>query len=187
MNEPVSPETRFIRIPGVFRLETGGILREPRIAYRTWGTPSDEAILVCHALTGNADADQWWPGLFDAGQPFDPERNYVISSNVLGSCYGSTGPTDIQPKKTRPWGSRFPSVTVRDMVTAQARLLDELGVKRLKLVIGGSMGAMQVLEWAAMYPEQVDAIVPIAVGSSQSAWAIGLSDTQREQINTTAQ
>ena len=186
MSEPVSPDTRFFESPGVFRLEYGAELRGARVAYRTWGRPGPEAILICHALTGNADADDWWGGLFGPGRAFDPGADFIVSSNVLGSCYGTTGPTSYPAGSVDWYGARFPAVTIRDMVKLQAALLDHLGVKRLKLVIGGSMGAMQALEWAAMYPERVGAAAAIAAGPAQSAWAVAFSEAQCAAIESDA-
>ncbi|HET7307484.1 MAG TPA: homoserine O-acetyltransferase [Gammaproteobacteria bacterium] len=174
-----------LRLKEPLELESGQTLAGVEIAYRTWGQLNgarDNAVLICHALTGSADADEWWPGLFGAGRAFDPTRDFIICSNVLGGCYGSTGPATAIPGALRTWGPEFPSVMVRDMVHAQAALLDALGVERLKLVVGGSLGGMQVLEWAALYPERVDAIAPIATTARHSAWAIGLNEAQRQAI-----
>lgn len=175
-------ETRFFQLGGDLPLESGRSLTRPTVAYRTWGNPDREAVLICHALTGNADADDWWKDLFKAGSICDPGSNYVIAANVIGSCYGSTGPTSIDPETSKPYGASFPAITVRDVVASQRALLDELGVERLKLVIGGSMGGMQALEWAAIHPEIVGATVAIGTGPTQSAWAIALSEAQRAAI-----
>ncbi|MEN8239509.1 MAG: homoserine O-acetyltransferase, partial [Actinomycetota bacterium] len=169
---------RTIRVPGVFPLEGGGTLRDVNVEVRTWGRFRTEATLICHALTGSADADDWWRDLFGRDRIFDASDSFIVSMNVLGSCYGTTGPSS----HTEP-GS-FPGITIRDMVHLQKSVLDQLGVEYLDLVIGGSMGGMQVLEWAVLYPEKVGTIVPIGVGSSQSAWAIGLSEAQRGAIRT---
>jgi homoserine O-acetyltransferase len=176
--------TRYLELPGIFRLEGGGRLDGVRVAYRTWGEPKAEATLICHALTGSADADDWWGGLFGPGRVFDPYRDYIVAVNVLGGCSGTTGPTSAQPGRLAPYGPDFPDVSIRDMVRLQSLVLSHLGVARLRLVIGGSMGGMQTLEWALMYPERVDAIVPIGVGAAQSPWAIALSETQRQAIVT---
>jgi homoserine O-acetyltransferase len=138
-------------------------------------------VLVCHALTGSADADRWWGPLLGPGRALDPERDFVVCSNVLGGCYGTTGPTSPRPDG-RPWAAAFPDVSVRDIVRVQAALVEALGVKRLRLVIGGSLGGMQVLEWALSFPEQVEAIAPIAIAARHSAWAIAISETQRQAI-----
>jgi homoserine O-acetyltransferase len=167
-------------VPGVFPLEGGGTLHDVTVEVRTWGRFRKEATLICHALTGSADADEWWRNLFGTGSLFDPGRSYIVSMNVLGSCYGTTGPSSGHGFE------EFPKVSIRDMVHLQKAVLDQLGVRYLDLVIGGSMGGMQTLEWAVLYPEFVDTIVPIGVGSSQSAWAIALSEAQRSAILTAA-
>lgn len=181
----VSRETRVLTLAEPFELECGAALPGVDIGYRTWGrlgASGDNAVLVCHALTGSADVDAWWGPLLGPGRALDTDRDFVVCSNVLGSCYGTTGPASRRPGQRRRWGPGFPAVTVRDMVRLQARLLEALGVHRLRLVIGGSLGGMQVLEWAATFPERVDAIVPIAAPGRHSAWAIGLSEAQRAAI-----
>lgn len=181
----ISPQTRTLTLAEPFVLESGAVLPAIEVAYRTWGRlapAGDNGVLVCHALTGTADVDAWWEPLLGPGRALDTERDFVVCSNVLGSCYGTTGPASRRPGQRRRWGPDFPAITVRDMVRLQARLLDALGVRRLRLVIGGSLGGMQVLEWAASFPERVDAIVPIATPGRHSAWAIGLSEAQRAAI-----
>jgi homoserine O-acetyltransferase len=165
-----------VALAGVLPLEGGEELHDVNVEVRTWGRFRKEATLVCHALTGSADADNWWGGLFGQGRLFDPAESFIVSMNVLGSCYGTTGPT------SSPEPGTFPTVTIRDMVHLQKIVLDQLSVTHLDLVIGGSMGGMQVLEWAVLYPEFVSTIVPIGVGSAQSAWAIGISEAQRSAI-----
>jgi len=185
--EHVSSATRFVELPGGHTLESGAHLPEARVAYRTWGrldSAADNAVLVCHALTGSADADRWWGGIIGPGHALDPDEDFIVCSNVLGSCYGTTGPTSAAPGGRPCWGAEFPAVTVRDMVAAQARLLDALCVRRLRLVIGGSLGGMQALEWAASFPERVDAIAALATCGRHSAWCIGLSEAQREAIRS---
>ncbi|HPC82121.1 MAG TPA: homoserine O-acetyltransferase [Thermoanaerobaculaceae bacterium] len=181
----VSPDTRIVPLAEGFELECGAVLPEVEVAYRTWGrltASGDNAVLVCHALTGSADVDSWWGPLLGPGRALDTDRDFIVCSNVLGSCYGTTGPASRRPGQRRRWGPDFPPITVRDMVRLQARLLDVLGVRRLRLAIGGSLGGMQVLEWAATFPERVEAIVPVAAPGRHSAWAIGLSEAQRAAI-----
>ena len=161
------------------------MLPEAHVAYRTWGGldhGGENAVLVCHALTGSADADRWWGGLIGARHALDPSSDFIVCSNVLGSCYGTTGPTSPRFGPGRPWGPDFPAISVRDMVRLQAQLLGAMGVRRLRLVIGGSLGGMQVLEWAALFPGLVEAIAPIAVSGRHSAWCIALSEAQRSAI-----
>ncbi|MFM7251683.1 MAG: homoserine O-acetyltransferase [Ilumatobacteraceae bacterium] len=184
---------RFFAIPPErpLALDTGEMLRGVTIAYETWGTLSpnaDNAVLLCHAWTGDSHAagpaedghptPGWWEGLIGPGAVVDTDRWFVVCSNVLGGCQGSTGPATAHPDDGRPYGSRFPVVTVRDMVRAQARLADHLGIRRWHSVIGGSMGGMQVLEWAITFPDRVRTLVPIATCAystpQQIAWgAIG--------------
>ncbi|AFY61302.1 homoserine O-acetyltransferase [Synechococcus sp. PCC 6312] len=181
----ISPETQFYQHPQPLTLELGGTLTGVQVAYRTWGqlNPSgDNGVLVCHAFTGSADVEQWWEPLLGPGRCLDPTQDFIICSNILGSCYGTTGPTSINPLTQTPYGPEFPAITIRDMVHLQAELLKALGVKQLRLAIGGSLGGMQVLEWAVLYPEMVRAIVPIAVSGQHSAWCIGLHEAQRQAI-----
>jgi homoserine O-acetyltransferase len=180
----VSPETRRLDLPEL-ALELGGRLAAVRVAYRTWGTLAPDganAVVVCHALTGSADADLWWTRLFGPGRSLDPERDFIVCSNILGSCYGTTGPAELDPATGTPWLGTFPAITIRDMVRVQHALMTALGVKKVRMVIGGSLGGMQVLEWALCYPELVEAVVFIASTARHSAWCIGLSEAQRQAI-----
>ncbi len=178
-----------------FALEGGGVLRNVTLAYETWGTLDEHgtnAILVCHALTGDSHAvgprqpghptTGWWDGLIGPGRAIDTDRWFVVCVNVLGGCQGTTGPASAHPDDGHPWGSRFPVVTVRDWVRTQAMVADRLGVRRWHSVIGGSMGGMQVLEWALMYPERVSSIVPIATALAASAQQIAWWSTGRRII-----
>lgn len=181
----LSPDTRFLDVPAPVLLESGQSLEGIRIAYRTWGdaaNAADNAVLICHALTGSADVDAWWPGIIGEGKAFDPRRDFIVCSNILGSCYGTTGPVSLRPGSRERYRAAFPRISVRDMVEVQRRLLDHLGVRRLAVVTGPSLGGMQALEWAAMYPERVDSIVPIGVGGRHSAWCIAMSEAQRHAI-----
>jgi len=182
--EHVAPETAFLRLDEPFPLESGAVLDGVTVAYRTWGRLApgrDNAVLACHALTGSADMDRWWPGLLGPGRALDPGSDFVVCSNVLGGCYGTTGPASPGPSGA-PWGPDFPAVSVRDLVALQARLLERLGVRRLRLVIGGSLGGMQALEWAVAHPGRVGAAVALAAPARQSAWGIALSCVQRAAI-----
>ena len=181
---PIDARTRFLELEGPFVLESGVVLPQVRVANRTRGSRSpagDNAVLVCHALTGSADVDRWWGSLLGPGRALDPERDFIVCANVLGSCYGSSGPRSERSSGWL-WGSAFPAVTVRDMVQAQERLLDALGVGELRLVVGGSLGGMQVLEWALCDPARAAAIAPIATCGRHSAWSIALSAAQRAAI-----
>jgi len=175
---------RTLTLDDPFELECGSVLEGVGVAYRTWGRltqEADNAIVVCHALTGSADADLWWGDLIGPGKALDPERDFIICSNVLGSCYGTTGPTAPAPRSDAQWGADFPEVTVRDIVEVQRRLLDTLGVKRIRLVIGGSLGGMQALEWSLL-DDRVEAAVVIAASARHSAWCIAQSEAQRAAI-----
>jgi homoserine O-acetyltransferase len=181
----VSPETRVLELQGPLALELGGELPRVQVGYRTWGTLDREggnAVVVCHALTGSADADQWWARMFGPGRALDPERDFIVCSNILGSCYGTTGPTSIDPATGAPYRGTFPAITLRDMVRVQHALVTALGVRRIRMVIGGSLGGMQVLEWALLHPELVESVVFIASTARHSAWCIGLSEAQRQAI-----
>lgn len=185
LKKQIAPQTRFLTLPGRFVLENGAQLEELQIAYRTWGeldNAAENAILICHALTGSADVEAWWPEIIGKGKAFDPEHDFIVCANILGSCYGTTGPATLKPCKSERYRADFPRVTVRDMVEAQRLLLDELGVQRIELVTGPSLGGMQALEWAASYPERVGSVVPIGVGGRHSAWCIGVSEAQRAAI-----
>ncbi len=167
-----------------FELESGVWLREVPVAYKTFGRLNrrrDNVIVVCHALTGNAAVDAWWSGLLGPGRALDTRRYFIVCANVPGSCYGTVGPTTIHPETGRPYGPAFPRVTIRDMVRLHRKLLDSLGVEQVYAAIGGSMGGMQVLEWA-FEGSYVQRIIPIAVGGRHSAWCIGWSEAQRQAI-----
>lgn len=164
--------------------DSGYELPEPTVAYQTWGSLNrhrKNAVLVCHALTGNTKADEWFSGLFGEGKTLDPERHFIICPNVLGSCYGTTGPSSMNPKSGKPYRTDFPIVSVRDMVRLHQRLLDSLGVQGVELVIGGSLGGMQALEFAIM-DLRVRSAVVIGMGKAHSPWAVGISHTQRQAI-----
>jgi len=185
LQDQIAAETSYFRLPGNFTLENGEVLREVVIAYRTWGRrehAAENAILICHALTGSADVDAWWPNIIGAGKAFDPAHDYIICANILGSCYGSTGPVSQKPGTHERYRADFPRISIRDMVELQRVLLDELGVDHVELVVGPSLGGMQALEWAVSYPQRVGAIVPIGVGGRHSAWCIGISEAQRAAI-----
>ena len=180
-----SPETRVLRLEAPFDLEQGGRLPSVEVGYRTWGTldaDGGNAVWICHALTGSADADQWWTRLFGPGRSLDPARDFIVCSNILGSCYGTTGPTSLDPATGEPWHGTFPAITIRDMVRVQRALADRLGIRRIRMVVGGSLGGMQTLEWGLLYPELVESLVCIASTARHSAWCIGLSEAQRQAI-----
>ncbi len=174
-------------------LECGQTLAPVEIAYRTYGTlnaAASNAVLVCHALTGDQYVAEpnpvtgrpgWWASLVGPGKPIDTDRFFVICSNVLGGCMGTTGPLSSRPEGGL-WGTEFPPVTMADMVRAQAMLVEALGISRLFCVIGGSMGGMQVLQWAAAFPDRVFAAVPVATAAHHSAQNIAFNEVSRQAI-----
>ena len=176
-------------------LECGKSLSPFTLAYETYGELSparDNAILILHALTGDAhvagyyspdDAKPgWWDLMIGPGKPLDTRRYHVVCSNVLGGCKGSTGAASINPRTGKPYALTFPMVTIGDMVRAQARLMDHLGIPRWLAVMGGSMGGMQALEWAALYPERVESVLAIATAARQSAQGIAFDEVGRRAI-----
>ncbi len=176
------------------RLDSGAELGPFTVAYQTYGTLDADranAILVCHALSGDqfvaephpvTDKPGWWDAMVGPGRVIDTDRFFVVCANVLGGCMGTTGPMDVNPRTGRSYGTAFPVITVSDMVRAQALLLDHLGIDTLFCVIGGSMGGMQVLEWAVRYPERVCAAVPIAAAARHSAQNIAFHEVGRQAI-----
>ena len=187
LQDQITADTQFLRVPGDFVLESGEALPDVEVAYRTWGDPAnaqDHTILICHALTGSADVEAWWPGIIGEGKTFDPAHDYIVCANILGSCYGTTGPVTVKPGTEERYRADFPRISVRDMVELERVLLDNLGIDRVELVTGPSLGGMQALEWALMYPDRVGSVIPIGVGGRHSAWCIGISEAQRAAIAT---
>ncbi len=176
------------------KLDAGVELSPFQIAYKTYGSLNAErsnAVLVCHALTGDQHVasehpvtgkNGWWDTMVGPGKPIDTERYFVICPNVVGACMGTTGPSSTNPNTENPWGLDFPVITIRDMVRAQAMLLDHLGIEQLFSVAGGSMGGMQVLQWAASYPERVFSALPIASATRHSAQNIAFHEVGRQAI-----
>jgi homoserine O-acetyltransferase len=165
-------------------LECGRTLTGVTLHYAVYGrlnAARDNAVLVCHALTGSALVGSWWPEVFAPGAVLSLEHDFVICINMLGSCYGSTGPGSVNPETGEVYGPDFPLVSVRDNVRAQALLLDSMGIRRLRLVLGGSIGAMQALDWAILNPERVERGLIIGV-SPISAMALALNHLQRQAI-----
>lgn len=180
---------RFVDV-GTIPLERGGEVPDVRIAYETWGELAPDgsnAILILHALTGDSHVvgevepghptPAWWPGLIGPGCPIDTDRWFVVAPNVLGGCQGSTGPASPSPDGT-PWASRFPQLTIRDQVLAEQRVTDHLGIDAWAAIIGGSMGAMRVLEWAVMFPDRVRGIAPLAVSATATADQVAIQSIQ---------
>jgi homoserine O-acetyltransferase len=191
---PLPGHRAFLGRDTPLQLDCGAELADFPVAYQTYGALNEDrsnAILVCHALTGDqfvaerhpvTGKDGWWSLMVGPGKTVDTNRYFVICVNVLGGCMGSIGPAEIAPTTSEPWGLRFPIITIADMVRAQAMLLDHLGIQQLFAVIGGSMGGMQVLEWAALFPERVFAAVPIATASHHTAQNIAFHEVGRQAI-----
>lgn len=175
-------------------LENGAALPELQVAYQTWGTLNaahSNAILICHALTGDqfvlgphpiTGKPGWWEQIVGPGKPIDTDRYFVICSNVLGGCMGTTGPRALNPQTGAPYGLDFPVITIGDMVEAQARLIEALGIDHLLAVVGGSMGGMQVLEWSARYPARVASAICIASAAHHTAQNIAFHEVGRQAI-----
>jgi homoserine O-acetyltransferase len=206
-------ETQYLDLRGPVQLDCGRALHPVRVAYETYGTLSprrDNAIMVCHALSGDAHAagyskaaagqstrdgfgadDRdgtagkglgWWDGMIGPGKAFDTDHYFVISTNLLGGCRGTTGPSSLDPETGRPYGSDFPVITVADMVRTERAFLDELGIERLAAVAGGSLGGMQAFEWAILYPDRVDAVVSIASTHALHPQGMAWNAIARESI-----
>ncbi|ABQ69356.1 homoserine O-acetyltransferase [Rhizorhabdus wittichii RW1] len=196
---PMTDDSRFglarsVTLAGPLRLDGGARLAPVEIAYETYGSldaDGGNAVLICHALTGDQHVASthpitgkpgWWTRMVGAGKPIDPARHFIICANVLGSCLGSSGPGTIDPATGAPYAMRFPVITIRDMVRAQAILLDHLGVGTLAAAVGGSMGGMQVLQWAATYPDRLRSAVAIASTARHSAQNIAFHEVGRQAI-----
>ncbi|GAB2964378.1 homoserine O-acetyltransferase [Hymenobacter coalescens] len=176
---------QVLSLPEPLPLECGGRLDGVQIAYHTYGTlnaAGDNVVWVCHALTANADVLSWWPGLFGAGHYFDPADWFIVCANVLGSCYGSTGPASPVPPHHRPLYQAFPRLTVRDLVAAHEQLRQHLGLQRIHTVIGGSLGGQQAVEWAIQQPKVFEHLVLLATNAQHSPWGIAFNEAQRLAI-----
>ncbi len=188
--------TQFVHFPEnqPLAMDAGVLLAPLTIAYQTYGTlnaDKSNAVLICHALTGDQHVANihpvtgkpgWWGTMVGPGRPIDTDRYFVICSNVVGGCMGTTGPTSLNPATGKAYGLDLPVVTIRDMVRAQAMLIDHLGIDQLFCVAGGSMGGMQVLQWAALYPERVFAAMPIAAAARHSSQNIAFHEVGRQAI-----
>jgi len=184
----------FAYPPNELLLESGDKLGPITLAYETYGTlnaDKSNAILILHALSGDAHAagfhsgelvPGWWNNTIGPSKAFDTDNYFVICSNVIGGCQGSTGPASINPETDKPYGLDFPLITIKDMVTAQAQLIRHLGIEKLLCVAGGSMGGMQVLQWVASFPEMVRAVIPIATAAKHSPQQIAFNEVGRQAI-----
>ncbi|MBN2150331.1 MAG: homoserine O-acetyltransferase [Candidatus Lokiarchaeota archaeon] len=180
----------FADPPNELALETGKKLGPITLAYETFGilnAEKDNAILVCHALSGDSHVSGeggWWSDFIGPNKAIDTNKYFVICANVLGGCAGSTGPSSINPATGKPYAMDFPIITIRDMVAAQARLVEHLGIPKLLAVIGGSMGGMQAIEWAISYPDGVQAVIAIATASGLPPQGIAFDEVGRQAIIT---
>jgi homoserine O-acetyltransferase len=184
----------FAKGPHPLRLQSGRTLGPVTLAYESYGRLNEDrsnAILVCHALSGDAHAaglsaeDQtpgWWDGLIGPGKALDTNQYFIVCSNVVGGCKGSTGPSSINPNTGKPYALDFPLITIADMVEAQRHLIDHLGIEKLLCVIGGSMGGMQALQWASSYPDRVCSVIPIATALKHSPQQIAFNEVIRQSI-----
>ena len=187
-------ETKYHRIDSPVELECGETLEDVVVAYETYGELNKEknnVVFICHALTGDAHAagwhegdkkPGWWDILIGPGKALDSEKYFIICSNVLGGCKGTTGPSSINPKTSKPYGISFPVITIKDMVTVQKALVDSFGINEILAVIGGSMGGMQVLQWMISYPEMVKKAIPIATTGRSSPQQIAFNEVGRQSI-----
>lgn len=170
-----------------FTLECGAQLGKVELAYETYGTyvhGKSKVIWVCHALTANANVDEWWQGLFGAGKILDPEQYFIVCANMLGSCYGSTCPDAVSDYSTQHFENVFPSLTIRDIVRAQMMLKSYLGIDEIFLLIGGSMGGQQAMEWAIAAPATVKFLALLATNAQHSSWGIAFNEAQRMALTT---
>lgn len=168
-----------------FHFEEGGSIASLQIAYHTYGTlntDKDNVVWICHALTANADVADWWKGLVGPGKALDTDRHFIVCANILGSCYGTTGPSSIPPGQTMPCSKDFPDFTIRDMVNAHELLSTYLGIDKIQLLVGGSMGGYQALEWSLKTPERIEKLFLLATSAAESAWGIAIHTAQRMAI-----
>jgi homoserine O-acetyltransferase len=185
----------FAEPPEEMILESGAILSPITLAYETYGRLNqrkDNAVMVFHALSGSSHAagyytendknPGWWDNMVGPGKGIDTDKYFVVCSNIIGSCYGSTGPSSINPRTGKPYALDFPLFTISDVVRIQKVLIDHLGIEKLLCLVGGSIGGMQAIEWAVTYPEMVESVIPIASTCKRSALSIGLSEAQRQAI-----
>lgn len=166
----------------LFTTETGAELPGIEIAYNTWGkmnSKGDNVIWICHALTANSDVESWWPGMVGSGLLFDPDKFFIVCANVLGSCYGTTGPATVNKLTGKPWLRDFPLITVRDLVNVHEILRKHLAIKKIHTIIGASIGGYQALEYSIMFPGLIERLVVLASGAKQTPWALAFSESMR--------
>jgi homoserine O-acetyltransferase len=179
----------FFHYPHPIALESGGTLPDLTIAYTTYGLLNAEksnVVWVCHALTANSDAADWWKGVVGPQHVIDPEKYFIVCANILGSCYGTSGPLTINSATAQPYYHSFPIVTIRDMVKAHILLRQHLGIEKIALLMGGSMGGYQALEWSVMESNLIEKLFLLATSSTESAWGIATHTAQRLAIEADA-
>ncbi|MDR1170248.1 MAG: homoserine O-acetyltransferase [Prevotellaceae bacterium] len=177
-------KANHIIFPGAFRLETGDTLEDIEVTYHTLGTltASSKVVWICHALTANSDAEEWWPGMVGDNKFFNSQNCFAICANVIGSCYGATGPLSTNPRTGRPYFSEFPCVTVRDMVAVHNKLREHLGIDKIHTVIGSSIGGFQAIEYAMLIPDSIEHLVLIATNCRVTPWGTAFNEAQRMAV-----
>lgn len=178
-------DVKFVHFDRPFELERGGVLSSLTIAYHTYGTLNADrsnAVWVCHALTANSDAADWWPHTIESGCFLDSDKYFTVCANILGSCYGTTGPLSINPATGEPWYDAFPKLTIRDVVRAHILLADYLGLSHMHALVGSSVGGFQATEWAVLEPSRFDRLILLATDAKASPWTIAVDETQRMAI-----
>ncbi|MFC6100687.1 homoserine O-acetyltransferase family protein [Olivibacter domesticus] len=169
-----------------FKLESGKRLKGLNIAYHTYGrlnTRKDNVIWVCHALTANADVFDWWPGLFGEKDLFNPHEHFIVCANIIGSHYGTTSPLSINPATGLPYYLAFPTFSIRDLAVAHELLAEHLGIHKIKVLTGGSLGGQQAMEWAIMHPERMENLILLATNAQHSPWGVAFNESQRLAIS----
>ena len=175
---------QVLKLKGNFPLESGEKLHQVEIAYHTYGhlnKAGNNVVWICHALTANSDVADWWNGMVGTGKCFDPDKHFIVCANILGSCYGTTGPLS-KDKDGKTYYSDFPDITIRDMVRAHIALRKHLGISQIQMLTGGSIGSFQAVEWAIMEPEVVKHLIMIAGGVKTTSWTTALNEAQRMAI-----
>src|SRR5690606_12864382 len=181
----MQPKTKVFKYPFQYKLEQGSSLPGFELAYTTYGRLNEDAsnvVWICHALTGNSDPCVWWPGLVGEGKLFNPEEHFIVCANILGSCYGSTSPLSVNPLTGSPYYHDFPLITIRDVVGTMDLLREHLGIDKIDICIGGSLGGQQVIEWGIERPEVFRKLVLIATNAIHSPWGIAFNEAQRMAI-----
>jgi len=175
-------EPKVYNSPKSFKLEKGGSLTEITIGYHTYGTLNPDrnnVVWICHAFTANSDVADWWNGIVGKGCLFDPGKYFIVCANILGSCYGSTGPLSVNPMTGKPYSLDFPEITIRDQVSAHELLRTYLEIDKIHTAIGGSIGAYQAMEWAIICPDLINNLIIIGAGAWTTPWAIAFNESQR--------